>query len=139
MGWLGAAIPEEYGGAGLGYEGLCVLAEEIGRAVAPVPFASSAYLATEAILIAGTEAQRREFLPKLADGSAIGCFALAEGNGNPDPAAIHARVVGGRLSGRKWPVTDGSIARHRHRRGARRTPASSHCSSPTSPACGGAR
>ena len=72
MGWIGAAIPEQYGGAGLGYEGLCVLAEEIGRAVAPVPFASTAYLAAEAILLAGTEAQRQKYLPHLADGSLVG-------------------------------------------------------------------
>jgi acyl-CoA dehydrogenase len=110
MGWIGAAIPEQFGGAGLGYEGLCVLAEEMGRAVAPVPFASTAYLAAEAILTAGSDAQRREYLPKLADGSLIGCLALSEGNGNPEPAAIHARVVGGRLTGVKWPVADGGIA-----------------------------
>src|SRR5215469_10948956 len=83
MGWLGAAIPEQYGGAGLGYEGLCVLAEELGRVLAPVPFASSAYLATEALLLAGSDAQKRRLLPKLADGTAIGCLALAEGTGNP--------------------------------------------------------
>ena len=77
MGWLGAAIPEQFGCAGLGYEGLCVLAEELGRALAPVPFASSAYLATEALLLAGSDAQKRRLLPKLADGSAIGCLALA--------------------------------------------------------------
>ena len=110
MGWLGAAIPEQYGGAGLGYEGLCVLAEELGRAVAPVPFASSAYLATEALLLAGSDAQKRRLLPKLADGSAIGCFALAEGTGNPDPASVRMRAVGGRLSGSKWPVMDGGVA-----------------------------
>jgi len=110
MGWIGAAIPEQYGGAGLGYEGLCVLAEEIGRAVAPVPFASCAYLAAEAILLAGTETQKRRYLPQLADGSSIGCFALAEGNGNPSPDAIRARVVGGKLTGGKWPVADGGIA-----------------------------
>src|SRR5579883_3360900 len=110
MGWLGAAIPEQYGGADLGYEGLCVLAEELGRALAPVPFASSAYLATEALLLAGSEAQKRRLLPKLADGSAIGCFALAEGMGNPDPASVRARVTGSRLSGGKWPVTDGGLA-----------------------------
>jgi acyl-CoA dehydrogenase len=110
MGWIGAAIPEEYGGAGLGYEGLCVLAEELGRAVAPVPFASTAYLASEAILAAGTGEQKRAWLPKLADGSVIGCFALAEGTGNPDPANIRARVVGGRLTGTKWPIGDGGIA-----------------------------
>jgi acyl-CoA dehydrogenase len=110
MGWIGAAIPEEFGGAGLGYEGLCVLAEEMGRAVAPLPFGSSAYLAAEAILTAGSDEQRTTWLPKLADGSLIGCLALAEGSGNPEPLAIHARVVGGRLSGIKWPVADGGIA-----------------------------
>jgi alkylation response protein AidB-like acyl-CoA dehydrogenase len=110
MGWIGAAIPEEFGGAGLGYEGLCVLAEEMGRAVAPVPFGSTAYLAAEAILTAGSDAQQREYLPKIADGSLIGCFAMDEGAGSPDPAAIHARVVGGRLSGTKWPVADGTVA-----------------------------
>jgi len=110
MGWIGAAIPEEFGGAGLGYEGLCVLAEEMGRAVAPVPFSSTAYLAAEAILTAGSDAQRNDYLPRIAEGSLIGCFALSEGNGNPDPAAIHARVVGGRLTGAKWPVADGGIA-----------------------------
>jgi alkylation response protein AidB-like acyl-CoA dehydrogenase len=110
MGWIGAAIPEAYGGAGLGHEGLCVLAEEIGRVVAPIPFASTAYLAAEAILTAGSPAQRAEYLPKLADGSLIGCLALSEGAGNPDPAAIQARVAGSRLSGSKWPVTDGGIA-----------------------------
>jgi acyl-CoA dehydrogenase len=110
MGWIGAALPEEFGGAGLGYEGLCVLAEGMGRAVAPVPFGSTAYLAAEAILTAGSDAQRREWLPKLADGSLIGCLALSEGNGNPEPSAIHARVVGGRLTGAKWPVADGGVA-----------------------------
>jgi acyl-CoA dehydrogenase len=110
MGWLGAAIPEQYGGAGLGYEGLCVLAEELGRALAPVPFASSAYLATEALLLAGSDAQKRRLMPKLADGSAIGCLALAEGTGNPDSASVRARVIGGRLTGSKWPVMDGGIA-----------------------------
>ncbi len=110
MGWIGAAIPEQYGGAGLGYEGLCVLAEEIGRAVAPVPFASCAYLAAEAVLLAGTEAQKRTWLPQLADGSLIGCFALTEGNGNPSSDAIRARVTAGQLTGAKWPVADGGIA-----------------------------
>src|SRR5271165_576014 len=92
MGWLGAAVPEEFGGAGLGYEGLCVLAEELGQALAPVPFASSAYLATEAILAAGTLAQKEIYLPKLASGERIGTLALAEGAGNPNPARIKATV-----------------------------------------------
>ena len=57
LGWLGAGIPEEYGGSGLGREGLCVLAEEVGRALAPVPFSSSVYLATEAIMELGNDTQ----------------------------------------------------------------------------------
>jgi alkylation response protein AidB-like acyl-CoA dehydrogenase len=110
MGWLGAAIPETYGGAGIGYEGLCVLAEELGRALTPVPFASSAYLATETVLLASSEAQKQRLLPRLADGSAIGCLALAEGAGNPDPDGIRLRVAGGRVTGSKWPVADGGAA-----------------------------
>jgi acyl-CoA dehydrogenase len=110
MGWLGAAVPEEYGGAGLGHVGLCVLAEELGRALAPVPFSSSVYLATEALLVAGSEAQKEELLPKLVAGDLIGTLAWAEGAGNPDPARIKARVSGGRLTGVKWPVADGGVA-----------------------------
>ncbi|MCC7282790.1 MAG: acyl-CoA/acyl-ACP dehydrogenase [Acetobacteraceae bacterium] len=110
MGWLGAAVPEEYGGAGLGHVGLCVLAEELGRSLAPVPFSSSVYLATEALLLAGSESQKEELLPKLVAGELIGTLAWAEGAGNPNPARVKARVSGGKLSGAKWPVADGGIA-----------------------------
>ena len=55
MGWLGAAVPESYGGTGLGHLELVLIAEEIGRALAPIPFLSSVYLATEAILRFGSE------------------------------------------------------------------------------------
>jgi acyl-CoA dehydrogenase len=110
MGWLGAAIPESYDGAGLGYEALCVLAEELGRVLAPVPFASTVFLASEAILAAGSEAQKRDYLPKIVRGELIATFALAEGAGEPREAAIRARVADGRITGSKWPVPDGSIA-----------------------------
>jgi alkylation response protein AidB-like acyl-CoA dehydrogenase len=110
MGWLGIAVPEQFGGAALGYEGLCVLAEELGHALAPVPFSSSVYLATEAILAAGSAAQKQAYLPKLVEGKLIGCFALAEGPGNPDPKRIKATVKGGKLTGGKLPVADGGIA-----------------------------
>ncbi len=110
MGWIGAAIPEEYGGAGLGHLGLCVLAEELGYALAPVPFSSSAYLAGEALLIAGSAAQKERYLPKLASGAAIGTLALAEGPGAVDAKALRASVVDRRLSGAKLPVPDGDIA-----------------------------
>jgi alkylation response protein AidB-like acyl-CoA dehydrogenase len=109
-GWLGANIPEEFGGTGPSYETLCVLAEELGRVVAPLPFSSSVYLATEALLAAGTASQKRRILPALAVGDRIATLALSEGPGNPRPDAIAARHVGGRLSGSKWPVPDGGIA-----------------------------
>lgn len=110
MGWLGAALPETHDGAGLGYEALCVLAEELGRVIAPVPFISTVCLAAEAILAAGTEAQKRDYLPKIVRGELIAAFALAEGPGEPRESGVRTRFADGRITGSKWPVPDGSIA-----------------------------
>ena len=71
QGWLGAAIPEEYGGLGLGHLELCVIAEELGRAVAPIPFASTVYFVAEAVMLAGNEEQKSWLLPKIAAGEVI--------------------------------------------------------------------
>ena len=110
MGWPGAAIPEEYGGVGLGRLAVCVLAEEIGRALAPVPFSSSVYLAAEAIMLFGSEQQKRTWLPKLALGEIIGTFALAERPGSSSPEQLSASVSDSRLTGTKLAVPDGDIA-----------------------------
>jgi alkylation response protein AidB-like acyl-CoA dehydrogenase len=110
MGFLGVAIPEAYGGAGAGHLELCVIAEEMGRALAPVPFSSTVYLAAEAILLAGSEAQKRKWLPAIAAGDAIGTLALFEGKGNPSPQGVKLSAVGGSLNGVKKPVPDGAIA-----------------------------
>jgi alkylation response protein AidB-like acyl-CoA dehydrogenase len=110
MGWPGTAIPEVHGGAGFGYLELCVIAEELGRSLAPTPFSSSVYLATEALLMAGSEDQRRRWLPKLAMGEGIGCFALAEGPRTPTPGAMATTARDGRLHGVKLPVADGDVA-----------------------------
>ena len=110
MGFLGVAIPESFGGAGAGHLELCVIAEEIGRALAPVPFSSTVYLAAEAILLAGSDAQKQKWLPAIASGTAIGTLALFEGAGNPSPAAIKLSASGGNLNGVKKPVPDGAIA-----------------------------
>ena len=110
MGFLGVAIPEQFGGAGAGHLELCVIAEEIGRALAPVPFSSTVYLAAEAILIAGSDAQKQKWLPKIASGDAIGTLALFEGHGNPSPKAVKVTANGGVLNGVKKPVADGAIA-----------------------------
>lgn len=112
LGWLGVAIPETYGGLGLGRLELCVIAEELGRAVAPIPFSSSVYFFAEALLLAGDEAQKSALLPKVASGEAIGCFAIAEGPGAPKPDALQTRFENGVLTGAKIPVTDGDCATH---------------------------
>ena len=110
LGVLGAAIPEEYGGVGLGDLELCVIAEELGRVIAPVPVSSSIYLAAEFLRMAGSETQKSFWLPKLSSGEAIGTFAFNEGQGRMTPDNIAARVEGGKLTGIKAPVADGSIA-----------------------------
>ena len=110
MGWTGAAIPEAYGGIGMGYEALCVIAERIGYALAPVPFGSTVYLAAEALMAAGSEEQKQAWLPRIASGEATGTLALAEGPGALSPDAITARFEDGRLTGTKWPVPDGETA-----------------------------
>lgn len=110
MGFLGVAIPESYGGAGAGHLELCVIAEEMGRALAPVPFSSTVYLAAEALLLAGSDAQKQKWLPAIAKGEAIGTLALFEGKGNPSPQAVKLTASGGMLNGGKMPVPDGAIA-----------------------------
>jgi len=110
MGWCGTAIPEEFGGLGLGYLELCVIAEELGRALAPVPFSSTVYLFAEALLVAGSDEQKKKYLPKVASGELIGTFARAEGPGAVLPKNIRTTLKGGKLSGKKIAVVDGMIA-----------------------------
>src|SRR6185312_10471502 len=110
LGVPGTAIPEAYGGLGLSPLELCVVAEEIGRAAAPVPFDSSVVLATEALKLAGSEAQKKKWLPQLASGKAVGTLAVAEGAQPPKPRNIRTTFGGGKLHGRKVPVIDGDAA-----------------------------
>jgi acyl-CoA dehydrogenase len=110
LGFLGAAIPEEYGGVGLGYLELCLIAEEMGRACAPVPVSSSIYLAAEFLLTAGSEDQKQKWLPKLASGEALGTFAVVEKAGRVTPSSIAAFVDGRGLWGTKVPTPDGDVA-----------------------------
>src|SRR5258708_30378861 len=110
MGFLGVAIPEAFGGSGAGHLELCVIAEEMGRALAPVPFSSTVYLAAEALMLAGSDAQKQKWLPAIASGAAVGTLALFEGSGNPSPGAIKLTASNGTLNGVKKPVPDGAIA-----------------------------
>ncbi|MEV5707222.1 acyl-CoA dehydrogenase family protein [Actinoallomurus sp. NPDC052274] len=105
VGAFGLAVPERHGGAGFSYAESHVVCEELGRALAAVPYLGSAVLAADALLACGAT----EHLPGLADGSRVGALAWAEG-GTWDPAAIRARIDGGRLTGVKEHVLDGARA-----------------------------
>jgi acyl-CoA dehydrogenase len=101
MGAAAAAIPEHLGGAGLGYE-------EAGRHLAPVPLASSFYLAAEALLQAGSEQQQQHWLPRIASGDVIATATLADGEAwSSSPGPVFAD---GRLNGRMPLVPDAMIA-----------------------------
>ena len=110
MGLTATTIPEEYGGIGMGFLELCVIAEELGRGIAPVPFSSSVYLATTAILNSSNEDIKKEFLPKLASGEIIGTFAHSEKTTFPSESGISVAAKSGNISGKKVAVPDGDIA-----------------------------
>jgi alkylation response protein AidB-like acyl-CoA dehydrogenase len=114
LGWMGLVVPEAYGGAGLGMLELALLCEQLGRAVVPGPFFSSAVLATLAILDGGSSAQKRRWLPRLASGEAVGTLALLEESDRLDAAGVamraRPRAGGWALSGTKLFVTDAHVA-----------------------------
>lgn len=110
MGWMATTIPESYGGLGLGYYELAIIAEEMGRAVAPVPFSSSVYLATEALLAFASEDQKTRWLPKLASGELIATFAMAEGPGAVSAHSTQLAFADGFITGKKAPVADARSA-----------------------------
>ena len=108
LGVQAAAIPEQHAGLGLGPLELCVAAEEIGRALAPIPFLSSIGVCAEAIRLFGSAQQQAKWLPSLAAGSLIGTWGFAEDQRSV--AASGTRLESGRLFGTKVPVFDGMSA-----------------------------
>jgi len=110
LGWLGVNLPEAHGGTAAGSEALCLLAFELGGALAPVPFASTVYFAADAIANWGSPAQCKEWLPQIAAGHVIATAAVSEGLGDARVRKPDCRVRDGRITGSKWPVADGSVA-----------------------------
>lgn len=113
LGWLGIAIPEAYGGAGLQLAEVIPVMEQMGRYMLAGPFYSTT-LAAQAIVAGGTEDQKRTRLPRLAEG-AITTLALCEANGDWDLSNIACtaiRTAGGalKLSGTKRLVSDAAVA-----------------------------
>jgi len=114
QGWLGLVYPEAYDGMGLGLVDLVVLMEEMGRAVVPGPYFSAVLLGGLAIAEAGSEAQKKEWLPKIAAGDRRVALAWMEPSAQLGPAGVTLTAVekGGRytLSGTKLFVHDAHTA-----------------------------
>src|SRR5665811_563199 len=128
LGLLGPTIPEEYGGAGLGYVSYGLIGRELERVDSGYRSAMSVQssLVMYPIYAYGTEAQRRQYLPKLATAEMIGCFGLTEPDHGSDPGSMATRaekVSGGyKLNGAKTRISNAEdrrqtlIARLHHRR-----------------------
>jgi alkylation response protein AidB-like acyl-CoA dehydrogenase len=114
QGWLGLVYPEEYGGSGLGFVDLTVLMEEMGRCVMPGPFVSTALLGGLTILEAGSPAQKKEWLPRIAAGEAKAALAWTEPNARWDAAGVTATARASKdgfvLTGTKLFVLDAHLA-----------------------------
>jgi alkylation response protein AidB-like acyl-CoA dehydrogenase len=93
LGWQGLAIPEKYGGAGIGFLDLVVLMEEMGRALVPGPFLPTVVFAGRPILHYGTEEQKKQFLPEIAQGKMILTLALMEPNGSLEASGITVKAT----------------------------------------------
>lgn len=113
MGWAGVLVPEEHGGAGFGYVGAGLIAEEVGRNLSATPLVSTAVLAVTALLRGGSAAQKEALLPAIAGGDLLVALASDERNRHA-PHSIATRATGGsgkfKLSGRKIHVLDGHVA-----------------------------
>ena len=116
LGLLGSTLPEEYGGAGLGYVAYGLVAREVERVDSGYRSAMSVQssLVMYPIHAYGSEAQRRKYLPKLATGEWVGCFGLTEPGAGSDPGSMRTKAEkvadGYRLSGAKMWITNAPIA-----------------------------
>ena len=116
LGFLGAPLPEEYGGGGLDNVSYCLIVEEIGRADSSVRGVISVNtgLVGKTLYKWGTEEQKREWLPRITSGEALGCFCLTEPGTGSDAGNLETKAVrdgdGWRLSGTKMFITNGTWA-----------------------------
>jgi len=114
LGWMGLAFPAEYDGMGMSFLDLVVLLEEMGNACVPGPFFSTVILGGFTILEAGSEEQKKEFLPKISNGDLILTLAQTEPSAKYDPASITVKAVPDKddyvISGTKLFVDNAHIA-----------------------------
>ena len=110
LGWTGIRVPEAYEGLGLGHLELCVIAEELGRSLAPVPFSSSVYFFTEALIKFGSEEIKSGLLPKLVSGKVVGTYGIAEDMHQATESNLNVSVASEKINGIKIAVPDAGIA-----------------------------
>ncbi len=114
LGWLGLTVPEQYGGMGLSYFDLVLILEEMGRAMLPGPFFSTVVLGAMTLMEAGSDAQKDEYLPKVANGETILTLALTEPTATYEPAGVNttAKADGSDyvINGTKLFVPDAQVA-----------------------------
>ena len=113
MGWAGVIIPEEYGGSDFGYLSMGLILEETGRTLTASPLRASGLAAASALVLGGSDAQKSEWLPKIAGGEVVGALAIDEGAHHaPEKVALKAEKSGSgyKLSGSKSFVLEGMAA-----------------------------
>jgi butyryl-CoA dehydrogenase len=116
IGYLGAPVAEEYGGRSLDYLSYALVVEQVGR----VDSSARTVVSVQTSLVAGsierwgTEEQKREWLPRLCSGEALGCFALTEPDAGSDPASLRTRATrtdsGWTITGNKMWISMGNVA-----------------------------
>ncbi len=113
LGWAGILIPEEFGGLDFGMQGLGLVLEEAGKTLTASPLVSTVLTCGSALMLGGTQAQKQEFLPKIAAGDVLMSLGLEE-NAHHAPTAISTKAEksgdGYTISGKKTFVLDGHIA-----------------------------
>lgn len=116
LGLMGVAIPEQYGGAGMGETGLCVVMEELTRGdfSVAVTLGAHASIGAMSVVVGGNEEQKKRFLPDFASGAKFVCYALSEAGAGSDPGAMKTTAVKDGddwvLNGEKVWITAGDIA-----------------------------
>jgi alkylation response protein AidB-like acyl-CoA dehydrogenase len=110
QGYTGIIFPEEYGGVGLGKVELMLLMEEAGRALLPGPFFSTVVLAGSVLDAVATPTHKKQYLEPISRGEVRSTVALVEESANWDPRSVAMTATGGRLTGKKFFVSDAAIA-----------------------------
>lgn len=116
LGLFGPTLPQEYGGAGIGYVAYGLIMQELERGDSGLRSAASVHnaLAMYSIFTFGSEEQKKKWLPPMANGELIGCYGLTEPDAGSDPSSIKTKAVRDGnfwvLNGNKMWITNGSIA-----------------------------